>query len=126
MSDIKSVDVQPLIDWLSGMAQKGEAFVAEQAPQLAAEIVNYGLVWYWTAIGVCAVLFLLAAIGFIFGIWATNKSKESEAEPFLVIVVLSFAVGFIACGSGLSCTFGLIKVYNAPRLYVVEQVKGLL
>lgn len=106
-----------------------EEFAVEQAPLLAQEIVRWGVWWH----GLAAVgLFTIPLISLAFMAWTIwNPGVRSWANgednaPYLfhvVTVVVGISLPF---GWGLFHFCEVLKAVIAPRLYIIEQIGGLL
>jgi hypothetical protein len=113
-----------LAAWLSKLreaADTGGSFVLDQAPAIVQEKIAYGRATetLWCVVGV-----LLLLLAYWFSKRAMRWFDEMEGNPF----------GFI--GAGVFAFFGVIltlihvdaalKVWFAPRLYVIEWLSELL
>lgn len=110
-------------------------FGKEEMPQVAHEILTYSLVYYWT---VLIVMLGLTLTGVLMGrkaikVWTEYSSQHpsySFPEEKMPMQAIRISVGIIGCTVGpivsVAEILGLIQVYVAPRLYLIEYVKGLL
>jgi drug/metabolite transporter (DMT)-like permease len=109
-----------VVQYLQGMESrlgKAEGFVIEQAPLYVQEL----LMWhFWSNMLGAAVLLLIAAV--IAGIFAYAVRIDDEALPAAVLFGIPVCFCFLF-GSGLFVTES-IKSQIAPRLVVVEHIKG--
>ncbi len=116
--DVKTAMAQELLAW---MKNAGE-FVGDQAPALAQELVAYGMA---AAIGGVILGFALCGLGYVSAKVAKFEGNEGEVGEFF---------GWL--GSGCGWVFGLImvtgqsaalmKVYLAPKIYVLETLADLV
>lgn len=108
-----------LIDWMRSTAENGEEFVTEQAPIIAQEIVLVGRVESSIfALALGAVLFVTAK--YFRRIW---RADGDAYEQFLSGVTL------LLFGGVFTLLFALgvdLAPWLAPKLYVLEQVTGML
>lgn len=109
-----------------------EGFAVEQAPLLAQEIVRYGIWWHGGLACVFAVSFLMAAVVFLWAIRGTVKNKWTGDGQWCVkdAYIIGCALSGVWMVIGLSVTLAemscLLKALLAPRLYIIEQISGLL
>jgi hypothetical protein len=105
--------------------QATESFVAEQAPLLIQEIVNYGLAYngflavLWGVIGVC-----LAYSSYRLVKYAQTCDSYNDEGPAIAGVFL----GCIGAGSLIGCiceSLVVLKIVFAPRLYLLEELGRL-
>jgi len=120
---------QRLVDSLDKVAEwvkQAEAFTVEQAPLVVQDILSWG--WYGSIVP-CVGLFLIslvmgiaAAIFFFFGLKADEK-QDGDTATFCAISVV-FLVVFMWLPFGLACEHGMkaLKVKEAPRVYILEQI----
>jgi hypothetical protein len=128
-----------LLGWLMDTVKASGEFVADQAPDVARQMVAWGVWGGWITAAFCIVLAAVAGtIGFRLarlaaGGWKCDNSVyKTDGEEFaaafggtlgaivcLVVVVLS-TVGGITYGHDA------LKATVAPKLYVLEQVGSML
>jgi hypothetical protein len=114
-------NLKPILDYI----KQGVEFATAQAPLVAQEYLRYNLLtdWIW--------IFLDAVVVVLLVRWAKWLHKlpknEYEDREFhymgimgAVIASFGFAIGFIYC------ILDLIKIYTAPRLYLLEGIKSLV
>jgi len=100
--------------------KQGAGFVQEQAPLLVQEMINYG-------IGSNIFRLIMAIVILGVGFWGfTNNSRDNKLnfdEVGLVVTgVLGFGLGSIMF---LISSSTLMQIFLAPRLYILDQLKGL-
>jgi len=109
-----------VLEYLQGMESrlgKTEGFIIEQAPLYVQEL----LVWhFWGNVCLASVLLLIAAI--IAGLFVYAVKKDYETLPAAVLFGIPTCFCFLF-GSGLFVAES-IKSQIAPRLVVVEHIKG--
>lgn len=123
MTDTKDIDFQPVIDWIAGVAQAGEEFVAREAPALAEEVVRWGVVGN----SVFSAVFLLGSLAtLIIVLWLWRLTVKMNHDDRDMIRAISFIVGGATIVGLLIGAFYhasvALKAYTAPRLYLVEQI----
>lgn len=120
--------LQQLLEW----AQRGDAFVSEQAPLVAQEIVTWGVVSGVLQM-ICGVILMAA---FILLAWAAIKVKRHIDDGTLVETFWATVAMIGVCGGWALPLFGCAvfwqglsqaaQAYFAPRLYVIEQVTQMI
>lgn len=110
-----------LIDYLISNIESAKGFVAEQAPDVARQILEYGFWDNLMYLTIGAVLFTLFFIIFV----RIYLSKEMSGEE-------KFGIGFFVLLAIFFCSLAisfnvssLIKIKTAPKLYVIEKMKEL-
>lgn len=108
---------QHLIDYL----EKVENFTSEQLPDLIFQILTYEKIMAITSIVVATlVIFMLARIGYTY--WKDPKRDSfgcRTGEAFIGIWV-SCSLSFILIGLLCSSVTSLIKLYVAPKFYLLQ------
>lgn len=103
-------------------AERGADFVMEQAPEVAKEIVAYG-----RAVETAYVVgFLLAVlIPIAIAPWAIRKLRQidNEAAGFAAFLMIPALLGTLSL---FQCLSEFMKVWFAPRLYLIEYIKDLV
>ena len=104
------------------VANKGIDTAGEQIPALLQEIVNYQIAYGVFCSALAVLFFILIAISFFIARWGEDKDNFT-----LIITGIS---GFIISTFLTSVCFikamVLIKALSAPRLVILEYLKGLL
>jgi len=115
--------IAKLLDWTSAT----ESFVAEQAPLLAREIINWGI--YCGIITFAVLLALLTGIVF-FGVFLTKKSKHIEVHVLSALVATEIfallTMAFLIVVGTVEAIYPAFKAYFAPRLYLIEQLSSMV
>lgn len=103
-----------VMEWL----QMGVDLVETQTPLLVEEIIAYGFVIHWVGSVMGVLLFVAGVLAFV------SSLLNTRIDP-LVGIVGGFVglVGFVVSGLNIS---GLIKLYTAPRLYVLVELQNLI
>jgi len=118
--DLTKEAIQKCLEWMQG----AEGFVISQAPDLCKEILAYGTMVGWIQL-ICSLLLLISGI-FIFSIGLSNIKNNRNVEPWIalsIVSVLPIFFGFLTAFLSIS---PLVKVYTAPKLYVIERLMQLL
>ena len=115
---------EKVLAWLDAT----EGFAIEQAPLLAQEIVRFGL-WHH---GISAVACLGMVLGsFLFaGLSFTKRPREFlikhiDGMGYMFLTLLLFPIG-VGGFLGSEHVAEFLKAAIAPRLYILEQIGGLL
>ncbi len=112
--------------------EQGSAFIAEQAPLVVQEILAWG---FWSNLIVAVLCFAIVPLFFLPAY--RNYRRIGEKHPgYMTLKFDESDVWFAAATGGmvaaLPAVFGIvaclkaIKAVIAPRLYVLDQLKGLL
>jgi fucose 4-O-acetylase-like acetyltransferase len=102
--------------------EKGEAFLAEQLPEFASQLIEYAA-WeayfsYEIAFWFCLLFFIIALISLVM----TLVRGESGAFAVLIISGFVFIVSLIMTVS----TYKDVKMFEkAPKLYLIKTVKNV-
>lgn len=124
LENVSAESLKQVMDWL----KEAKEFAADQAPQLAQEIVQW--VWWngFASVLICAVIL----IGIPYAcrrIWKISKEwiDDNGAEPLVAIFGL-IAVGcfIVATTSLIASGSQLIKATVAPRVVIVEAIGKLV
>ena len=105
--------------------ERSAEFVGDQAPLLVSEILNYNLV-RGGAISLFGLTFL------VIGLLAYKEMRREYAKSDPIgdkVVMLSIvSVGGIILGTIVFCSniLNVAKVLLAPRLYVIDYLRGIL
>ena len=120
-SEVSTEALRQLVEW---MKQTGE-FVKEQSPLLAQEIINVGYLSYGFTLLVMTVLF----VAFVYTTrycWSKSDLHDEDTVGWQIGFALSLMgiAGFLA---GVCFNiYGLISLFIAPRLYILEQVAKII
>jgi hypothetical protein len=99
-------------------AVKGSDFLVEQAPLVVQDIINFGRVW-------CPLGILGGVVLVFIACYVLCSERRRDMYDFGAGMV-AFAVG-IGGLAWIGCsTYWTILAWCAPRLYVLEHLKGLL
>ena len=105
--------VEKLVGWLDSAGN----FVIEQAPLLVREILGYGYVVN-TAWLITGILLLCA------GCWCFRKNwAMGDNFDGVMVCVVTVGAGLIITIASTVC---LLKIYFAPRLYILSELSGLV
>ena len=106
--------------------REAKGFAQEQAPLVVAELIRRDTVRAAFGVLVAATLILIAADQFRRG-WR-NGTKEEDFESFGSGGRIAISIGVLVI-CGIVCLYNtdwLLRVVLAPRLYVLEQLAGLM
>lgn len=129
MNDQQQQLVNESLETVLRWAEATEGFAVEQAPLLAQEIVRYGIISNAVAI-VIALLIALPPVIISWRCGVGNDVWKSEPTSRAVACIVFGLFGFVASIHMLATASNsipsLIKASLAPRLYILEQISGLL
>jgi hypothetical protein len=132
MDEVKTKLLAKALEWL----QTTEEFVIEQAPQIAQEILYWGLaqnVFYAVLYGGAFIFFLLwffkgnqiQKISDLF-----KEDTDQSITAGFIRLVFSAIMGFLSVvalpWAAIDRTLASIKILVAPRLYLIEYISDLL
>lgn len=106
--------VNEILSWV----KSAKDMIQEQAPLLVQEALGYELLtsWLWFSVGV---IFLI--VGFIACI-ISYRNHSDEAFGAFAVGCLALLGGILTIGQQIS---NIMKVELAPRVYIIEYLKGL-
>lgn len=122
---MNSPSLDQLLKFLADTLQEGKEFSVEQAPQFVREL----LVWrfYQAAVLCCVGVFIIvlgAILGQYFsGFWDKTRDGEEHRNARWIPSLAGLIIGAIIIGMSAS---DMIQIKVAPRVVVVEMVRGLL
>lgn len=122
-------EVQELLQYLKDTIRSGEAFVLEQAPLVAQEILTWGIlvssVGLVLGIGVLVLAFTLHLIGLEEkeGSRLREDLYEVNGGGWMLIVSIISILGFI---TSIIHFMQLMKVLFAPRLYLIDAITKMI
>ena len=99
-------------------------FAVEQAPMLVTEMIRYQRCVY--GLEVIIFTFLTVICGMTIKRRTTRIINDEEGVTDLPIAVACSAIGFISFFLMLYAWEECLKVWIAPRLYVIEQIQMIL
>jgi len=110
---------EKLIEWL----ETTEVLAQEQVPIILQEV----LTWHLISTLVSMALILIGITGyFVFLVKAKRPIIEDDATPrgvFALIGGIGSSIGFLAL---LIDLYIVLQIYFAPRVYLIEYLKGLV
>lgn len=103
--------------------EKTESFMAKEVPGYLEEILTFG--FYNEVLNiVLSVLFLLISV-FVIKYLIKISKNDNDFEASALVVVACF-IGWIFCIVTLvNSTRDLMKIKTAPRVYLIDHVRGL-
>ena len=120
MNESEKEALAKFLNLLTETMTQSKDFVLEQAPLVVQEMVTLGRVQFGIGFVGCALAVLACAwLG-----WK-HRSAFEELEPSPLIFVVMFGTPMALMGMA-TCGYMFIRVYFAPRLYVIEQIAGML
>jgi hypothetical protein len=105
--------------------KQGVEFGKDQGPIIATEIIQYGTLANWALLGFGIVLVGFVGVGILLSRWGAKQDVDTDMAA--VLGVFLSAGSFVAAVITLTqAVHGLCKVYYAPRLYILEQIAGMV
>ncbi len=118
-----------LMEWIKSVADRGGAFVESEAPKFASEVVAWH---FWSSV-LFAVLAMVVIAAGAFCWWLAYRILQEDScmrnggppHPGFMLSVLGALLGvlggLVMLGVGVT---GAIKAHVAPRLVIVEALRG--
>jgi len=111
------------MDYIGSVAKDADAFARAQLPDVAREIVAWEL-WSGVVYGMICVAILAACVrAFRKAMWLVNNSRDCYEIPMFII---SVGLGVFAFVGLVVNTQSIVKATVAPRLVVLDYVKGAM
>jgi len=111
-----------LMQLVTQTTKQGIDFASEQAPLLFQEILVFGRVYYTCAL-LSGVLLGIVSLGCMAYILRQKEEGEIKCLKMILPVILGATPALIIVCANFA---GFIEVWFAPRLYILDQIKGLL
>jgi FtsH-binding integral membrane protein len=118
LANLSADALEHLSEWL----QATEAFVAEQAPLVAQEIVRWGMYKAILLMVLCAVLLALVVISTLMMRRLFDDEGDKNGATQFGMIIGTCVAGF-TLAPGI---YNLCYVLTAPRLYILEQISKLV
>lgn len=113
------------IDQLLNYLKDGVEFGKEQMPLLAHEIITVGIAW--NSIMVCVSLMVIAAtVKWCWWLHTTARDRQWDSDIYTVVTVCAILGGGVPAVAMLRWVYQLLLGILAPRLYLVEYIRGVL
>ncbi len=131
MDDATKDQLSRFVENLNTAVERGAEFTMEQTPLVAQEMVAYGRAYYTVLVTASALAFAIGGILLYRHShkWCKVLSDTQNSAEFaaafskLLVVVLMVP---IAGGCAMANLDMCLKVWFAPRLYIIEEIARLL
>lgn len=112
---------EKLLDYVE---QTGD-FVVEQAPLVVQEMITWGITHcvFWIIIVSIVLLPIIAICGYFFRIGVKDDWDVDYCIPSGMVGGVSLIFWFLVIASNI---YDLLYIYFAPRLFILDQLKGLI
>lgn len=112
---------EKLLDYVE---QTGD-FVVEQAPLVVQEMITWGITHcvFWIIIVSIVLLPIIAICGYFFRIGVKDDWDFDYCIPSGMVGGVSLIFWFLVIASNI---YDLLYIYFAPRLFILDQLKGLI
>ena len=120
MNELDLTEIQEYIE-------QGADFIAEQAPLVAQEVLFIGRLQYTG--GACvtiAACFILVVVCRRLVMTMVRGNMVCDEAAYMLGVLLSGIGAFVTSSVGINATLAALTAWFAPRVYILEQLKGLL
>jgi hypothetical protein len=114
------------LESIASAAKSSGAFVLEQAPLVVQEKIAYGRVWETFLLVVVAIAAVIFLRMLVWGVISLRASSYHDDGPSIAATVCGGIGSFFGCIGTLAQADAAIKVWFAPRLYIIEWVMGLM
>ena len=122
-------EAKQLLQFLIETLKDGKAFVYEQAPDIAKEILTRGIVFHSTIIISLLILFFINVFIAI-KCKKINKKQEIKGERKYedvdTVMWISIVVSVIAIIATVVHCYYLLLIYLTPKLYILEQLTQMM
>ena len=109
-----------LLEWAESATKTGTNFVVEQTPLYISELLAYNF-WLSLTYFVMSVLLLVISLTatYKFIKYALKQKSWESLMPFVMLFLFPIAIAI----SGMKINQEWIKIYLAPRLFVVDYLR---
>lgn len=123
MNDQLNERLVSLMDYIGSVAKDADAFARAQLPDVAREIVAWEL-WSGVVYGLICIAIIAACVWvFRFALKIMDDNHDGREIPMFIFSAIVGPVAFIFV---LVNTHSIIKAVAAPRLVILDYVKGVL
>jgi hypothetical protein len=109
-----------LLEWAESATKTGANFVAEQTPLYISELLAYN---FWLSLSyfvISVLLIVISCVGIYKFLIYSIKQKDLENNmPFVMLFLIPVAIAV----EGMRVNQEWIKIYLAPRLFVVDYLR---
>lgn len=121
-------NIEKVAGWVASTASEGEAFVREQAPLVAQEIVNWH---FWSSVCIVAIMAALS-VPVIWCIYllvrfllqgGANPERYGEAAFCVLVILVCVQVGLTI--PAFINSYEAVKAAVAPRIVIIETLRTL-
>ena len=130
MNEQTQAKLDALVQYLCDSVKDGGDFLRDQAPLVAKEIVSWtfaiGLLGTIVSLAILLVILTFGVLSLRRGQWSDSADPENKWAVGQIICGLLLAI-WLAAGMpyGMSCAHDAIKAACAPRLVVLDYLRGL-
>ena len=119
------------LEWLRASAVDGTEFMKQEAPLWANELLSYAAYGGWISLGGSLLVLLASSVLLFKGTkrlakGLRNADAYDEVPLFLALAILWAGIGLFFALPAFLTAWGscdqLLKVYKAPRVYIVENL----
>jgi len=123
---VNSATMQEIAQEVIGWLREGKEFIGEQAPELAEQIIWWGIVGNMLESLVWFAAALLVALCAKFCHSRYTQLAEFHRDGWATGMIFGGVFSVICVVCGVSCVVAAIKPIVAPNLYVVEQLARMV
>ena len=125
MTEETEKSVNETLKWVAETADESKGFILEQAPLYAQEVVT----WTYVQGAILMVsMWVLAAVLAVaaYKLHKAGKATDYDSVPYTFTAAIIGIVAVILCGTGVCGMQDMFKAKYAPRVVVIEHLRGVL
>ena len=114
--------LEKLLDLLINGIEKGGELASTEIPKIMEEIITFG---FWTEIWGLVLSLLIILLTIIPTVILLFKGvRDDDTEKFLLGTVVGIGLS-LACICAYNTGYRVLKIKLAPKIYMIEYVRGL-
>jgi uncharacterized membrane protein len=117
-------NIKKMIEWV----ESSSSFIQGQIPDYIEQLLRYKMISTWVNIGILSVLVIVCSSLCIWCVWKGSTYEKSYDIPALIFVG-SFIPGMFSLITAIGLISeiqDLIRLYIAPKVYVLNHLTGLI
>ena len=116
-------NIEEILNYIHNGIKNAGDFVVEQTPLLIQEILTYNLIFHGSLVGVGVFIIFVAICFSLYFIRKIDWKDDNHVIPF---VIFNAFVWFVSLCLVFKNIFVVVKIYFAPRIYLLEYVSDLI
>ena len=116
-------NIEQILNYLQEGVETAGSFVVEQTPLLIQEILTYNLIFHGILVGFGILIAVTLISITLYVLPKLDRNNVDQVMTFIIGNLLGWgaSIALIFCN-----VFAAIKIYFAPRLYLLEYVSDLI